>query len=368
MTLHLPTLCPADVGTVTVQMADLHDPQCAFEVERFVAEQGGSVFHRPGWLLAVERGTGQAARGLMLWYRPTGAAEPQLAGWLPLTQVHSPFFGAALISSGFAVEGGVLAARASALAEVAHHLGKAAIELAQKLSCPVVELRGGSVPRGWERVSDKHSSFTAWLEGSDAAQLALIPRKHRAELRKALATDFTVMIGRDAAAMDVHYAVYAESVHRLGTPVFPKALFSAALDGLDADILTVFHHGEPVASVLSFYHNAAVMPFWGGGTTKARLLRANERMYFELMSHARGRGCTVFDFGRSKNGSGAWHYKRNWGFTPRPLTYARWTCPGAPPRDTDPTSSRHARRIALWKRLPASLANRFGPFIARGLA
>lgn len=106
MTLHLPPLCPADAGTVTVQMTDLHDPQCAFEVERFVAQQGGSVFHRPAWLLAVERGTGQAARGLMLWYRHIGSANSQLAGWLPLTQVHSPFFGAALISSGFAVEGG----------------------------------------------------------------------------------------------------------------------------------------------------------------------------------------------------------------------------------------------------------------------
>jgi hypothetical protein len=141
------------------------------------------------------------------------------------------------------------------------------------------------------------------------------------------------------------------------------------LDGFggDADILTVRHRGRPVASVLSLYHRGAVMPYWGGGTAAARALRANDRMYFELMRHARERGCTRFDFGRSKAGSGAWHFKRNWGFAPEPLTYAAWTAPRAAARDADPTSARHALQIALWRKLPLVVANRLGPWIARGL-
>ena len=90
-------------------------------------------------------------------------------------------------------------------------------------------------------------------------------------------------------------------------------------------------------------------------------------MYYELMLHARARGCAAFDFGRSKTGSGAYHFKRNWGFEPEPLSYASWTAPGHAARDADPTSQRHAARIALWKRLPLALANRLGPLIARGL-
>jgi hypothetical protein len=90
-------------------------------------------------------------------------------------------------------------------------------------------------------------------------------------------------------------------------------------------------------------------------------------MYFELMRHARQRGCDSFDFGRSKTESGAYNYKKNWGFTPDPLTYYSWTAPGALPRDADPTSARHAARIALWKKLPLPLANLIGPVIARGL-
>jgi hypothetical protein len=90
-------------------------------------------------------------------------------------------------------------------------------------------------------------------------------------------------------------------------------------------------------------------------------------MYFELMLHARRRGCNHFDFGRSKTGSGAWHFKRNWGFEPEPLSYAAWTAPGREPRDADPTSARHALQIAVWRRLPLAVANRLGPLIARGL-
>jgi hypothetical protein len=137
--------------------------------------------------------------------------------------------------------------------------------------------------------------------------------------------------------------------------------------GADADILTVSHGAEPVASVLSLYHRGAVMPYWGGGTRAARALRANDRMYFELMRHARRRGCTAFDFGRSKTGSGAYHFKRNWGFAAEPLAYAAWTAPGCTPRDADPTSAKHQALIAAWQRLPLGLANRLGPLIARGL-
>lgn len=341
-----------------VALAGLRDPGEVARIERFVAESGGTAFHRPAWLTAVERGTGQRAFGLVV---EKGGA---LTGWLPLTEVHSPLFGRALVSSGFAVGGGVLAECEA----TAHRLCRAASELAQRRSCTTVELRGGAFPPDWQAVNDKHCGFIADLAADDAAQLSAIPRKHRAEVRKGLASDLTVEVGTTEADRAAHYAVYAESVRNLGTPVFPRALFDAVLDGMDADILTVRHRGAPIASVLSLYHAGAVLPYWGGGTQAARALRANERMYFALMRHARRRGCTRFDFGRSKTGSGPWHYKKNWGFAPQPLTYATWTAPGERPRNIDPTSDSYSARIEAWKRLPLSLANRMGPHIARGLA
>jgi FemAB-related protein (PEP-CTERM system-associated) len=340
-----------------VRVADLRQPDEAARIEGFVAERRGTLFHRPAWLRAVERGAGQRALGLVAEKRG------QVTGWLPLSEVHSPVFGRALVSSGFAVGGGALAESD----RTALTLATAAEELAQRRSCASVELRGGFAPGHWSVRGDSHCGFVAPLADDDEAQLSAIPRKQRAEVRKALEGDLTVSTGSDEAHRAAHYAVYAQSVRNLGTPVFPRALFDAALDALEGDILIVRHLGKPVAGVLSFYHGGAVMPYWGGGTFAARALRANERMYFELMLHARRRGCERFDFGRSKTGSGPYNYKKNWGFEPEPLSYSNWTAPGAKARDADPASARHAARIALWKRLPLPLANVLGPSIARGL-
>lgn len=341
----------------SVRAVDLHQPDEAARIEGFVAEMGGSLFHRPAWLLAAERGTGQRARPLLA---EKGGA---ITGWLPLSQVHSPIFGRMLASSGFAVEGGVLAQSKS----TATTLCRAAEEMAGRLSCSTIEVRGGFAPKDWRARTDSHCGFVAPLATDDQAQLLAIPRKQRAEIRKGLDAKLTVHVGASAQDRAAHYAVYAESVRNLGTPVFPKALFDAALDGLDGDILTIRHERRPIASVLSFYHDGSVMPYWGGGTSDARRLRANDRMYYELMLHARRRGCTRFDFGRSKTGSGAWAFKKNWGFEAEPLSYASWSAPGCEVRDADPTSDKHAARIALWKRLPLPVANRLGPWIARGL-
>jgi FemAB-related protein (PEP-CTERM system-associated) len=337
--------------------ADLSQPDEVAWIEGFVRDMGGSVFHRPAWLRAVEQGTGNRARGLVV---DRGGA---ITGWLPITEIHSPVFGRILASSGFAVEGGALTQDE----ESARLLGRGAEELAMRLSCPTVELRGGHAPGGWHVRTDSHCGFVASLATDDEAQLLAIPRKQRAEVRRGLGYGMQVTVGRGEADRATHYALYAESVRNLGTPVFPRSLFDAVMDILDSDILTVSHQGQPLASVLSLYHDRAVMPYWGGGTVAARYWRANDVMYYALMNHARELGCDRFDFGRSKTGSGAYHFKRNWGFEPQPLSYSAWHAPGAEPRDADPTSSKHAARIALWKRLPLFVSNRLGPIIARGL-
>ena len=346
-----------------VSAANLRDPAELRRIAAFVqSHPQATVFHSPGWLLASAAGTGNRAHALV------AERAGKLTAYLPLTEIHSPLFGRMLASSGFAVGGGLLAHDARQCPA----LFAALEELALRLSCPAIELRGGVLPHrraGWTIKHDSHCGFVQSLAADDAAQLAQIPRKQRAEVRKGLTSDLCVTVGTTPADRAAHHAVYAESVRNLGTPVFPATLFGAVLNefGEAADILTVWNGAAPVASVLSLYHGGAVLPYWGGGTPAARRLRANDRMYYELMLHARRRGCSQFDFGRSKTHSGAYDFKRNWGFEPEPLSYAQWTAPGTAARDADPTSARHSTRIAVWKRLPLRLTNLVGPMISRGL-
>lgn len=345
-----------------VRTADLRDArECESIVGWLAGRAGATPFHVPAWSRAVEIGTGQRAH-----YLVADDARGRLAGLLPLTFVRSPLFGKALVSAGFGVGGGAL----SESPLVAEALQTAAWKLAQKLGATTLELRGGAEPAShFHTDRATYLGFVADLAADDAAQLAAIPRKQRAEVRKSFEQEFTISSGRGAVSRAAHYGVYAESVRNLGTPVFPRALFAAVLDafGENADILTVSHAGAPVASVLSLYREDTVYPYWGGGTPAARGLRANDAMYFALMGHARDRGCEAFDFGRSKAGTGPAAFKRNWGFEGRPLAYHVRTADGAAPRAVNPLDPKYARKIAMWKRLPLPVANRIGPWIAKGL-
>ncbi|MEH6723688.1 MAG: FemAB family XrtA/PEP-CTERM system-associated protein, partial [Qipengyuania sp.] len=309
--------------------------------------------------LAIEEGAGQRALGLVA--ERAGVLE----GWLPLTEIRSPLFASALVSSAFGVAGGPLADSEATLLL----LCRAAEELAQRHAVSSVEIRGGSAPEGWQTITGKHANFSRPLAADREAELLAIPRKARAEVRKSLQSPLEIVSGRSANDLAAFYPCYAASVHNLGTPVFPRQLFAAVLDhfGDDADIITALHDGQAVSSVLSLYHDGAVMPFWGGGGFAARALKANERCYFELMDHGRARGCTRYDYGRSKIGTGPYKFKKWQGFEPEPLTYWTWTAPGRTARNIDPTDQGYSSSIALWKKLPLSVATRVGPWIARGL-
>lgn len=344
-----------------LRAADLHDARDCARLDAFVrAHPEGTPFHLTGWGRAVAAGCGQRAHCLV-----AERADGSIAGLLPLTEIRSFLFGRVLVSSGFGVGGGILAEDAAAT----RVLTDAGWAMAQQLGCPTMELRGGAAPgEGWATDDETYLGFARPLAADDEAELAAITRKHRAEVRKGLAGDLQVACG-GPDQLAAHYATYAESVRNLGTPVFPRRLFSEVLNafGADADILTVSHRGAPVAAVLSLYMNGTVYPYWGGGTHEARSLRANERLYFALMGHARARGCTRFDFGRSKAGTGPAAYKKNWGFEPQPLRYFKRSADGVAPRDVNPLSPRYQARIAAWKKLPGWAAKLIGPVIARGL-
>lgn len=345
-----------------VRTADLGQPDERARIAAFVRDHPDATpFHLPEWSIAIARGCGQRAHMLI-----AESADGALAGILPLTEIRSPLFGRALVSTGFGVGGGILAQQEGVIAS----LSSAAWDLASNLRCPTLDLRGGAVSGpAWTADETTYLGFSRPLAADDEAELAAIPRKQRAEVRKALASDLDLKIGNGPEDARTHYRIYAESVRNLGTPVFPRALFRAVLKefGDAADILTILSGGEPVASVLSLYFGGTVFPYWGGGTHAARGLRANDAMYFALMSHARSRGCTHFDFGRSKAGTGAAAFKKNWGFEPRPLTYYRRTATGIAARDVNPLSPRYRLKVEAWKRLPLWAANSIGPIVSRGL-
>ena len=218
----------------------------------------------------------------------------------------------------------------------------------------------------WTVKPDLYVGFSKEIDADPENNLLAIPRKQRAMVRKGIKAGLESRIDTDAATA---HRIYAVSVRNLGTPVFPRSLFDNLLDvfGDAVDIVTITNDGTAVASVMNFYFRDQVLPYYGGGTAQARTLAANDFMYWEVMRRACERGLRIFDFGRSKIGTGAFSFKKNWGFAPEPWTYEYKLRRIDDIPDINPLNPKYRLFINAWKRLPVPIANIVGPMIVRGL-
>ena len=317
-----------------------------------------TFFHKSGWKEAIERSFPHRCHYLY--------AESQgiIRGVLPLVHVKSRLFGSALISNGFCVVGGP-----AALDERTRQaLDDEALRLAERLNVDHLEyrLRTPAHP-DWTCNSHLYVNFRKALAPEPEKNLQAIPRKQRAMVRKGIKLGLQGEVDDD---VDRLHAIYAESVRNLGTPVFARKFFRNLKEvfGSDCEVLTVTHEGRPVASVMSFLFRDEVLPFYGGGIAAARPLAGNDFMYWEVMRRACERGVRVFDFGRSKNGTGSYAFKKHWGFEPEPLHYEYKLVRGQKLPEINPTNPKFSLLIAAWRRLPLTVANAFGPLISRDLA
>ena len=220
---------------------------------------------------------------------------------------------------------------------------------------------------GWVVDCETSATFIKKLPTSSEDILLSIPRKQRAVVRKSLKNGLVCDWNKD---IDAFYHLHAVSVRNLGTPVFPKSIFQAFCNvfGDDVDIQVIYtSQGEAVASLMSFYYGDVVLPYYAGGNAKARQYGAHDFMYYQLMLRAAERGVCVFDFGRSKSGSGPYKFKKNWGFEPLALEYESRLEKGAKETNLSPTNKKFALMIQTWKRLPLPIANLVGPLLSRPL-
>lgn len=326
--------------------------------EAFVADcPEATFFHRIGWKRVIEQGLGHRCRYLL------AERDGRIEGVLPLAEVRSRLFGHQLVSSPCCVYGGVAASSAPAR----QALLDAAVAEAEGLGVDALELRNRApVCAGWP-TKDLYVTFRREISASDDANLKAIPRKQRAMVRKGIAAGLGSRLTEDTG---LFFRIYAESVRNLGTPVFPRRFFEVLFDTFhdDAEIAVISAPGgEDIAAVMSFYFRDEVLPYYGGSRPRARALKGNDFMYWDLMCRAAGRGARVFDYGRSKAGTGPYDFKRNWGFTPEPLHYQYHLVKADSVPEVNPKNPKYRYFIEAWKRLPLPIANAIGPLLARNL-
>jgi FemAB-related protein (PEP-CTERM system-associated) len=321
-----------------------------------LAHQYGTPFHLIAWKDTIQEAFG---------YRPmylVAVEGATIRGVLPLFLVNNFLMGKVLLSTPFAVYGGILADSA----EVRELFARRLAQLGESLKVDYVELRNAYPEQnaGFTSVTN-YVTFGQPIGADEPQLLEGIPRKTRRMVRRSLEASLeTRQQQTDFAAFE---DLYSRNLQRLGTPAFPRRHFTALLRnfGKQADIREVVHQGRVIAAVMTLYFRDQVLPYYGASDPEFNALAPNNYMYFDLMRWGGNHGYTWFDFGRSKKISGSHDFKTHWGMVERDLPYEvllvkRKTLPSLNPND-----SKFEWPIKIWQRLPLWVTRSVGPRLLR---
>lgn len=335
---------------------DSRDPRW----DTYVRSQASATFfHLLGWRRVIERAFPH--RPHYLYVEHAGG----VVGVLPLFEVGGAPFTRALVSVPVGVGGGVLAEDE----EVAGMLKDGARIIAAREGLAYVEYKS-ELARFPDLATKTNLYFTFRQEifGDTEKQMEAIPRKTRAVLRAALGAKLQAELTRDD--LDPFLDLYALSLRNLGTPMFPRTLFSALLEEFEpgeVDILYAREAGRIIGAVMNFYFKDTILPFFAGTVPEARDVGVNNFLYWHLLETGYDRGFRTFDFGRSKADTGPFHFKRHFGMEPIPLAYQYDLVEGSELPNVNPTNPKYAKAIELWKKLPLEVTKRVGPWVHRRL-
>ncbi len=321
------------------------------ERDAFVREhKRGSYFHLSAWERVVETVFGNERRDLLAW------EGDRLVGVLPLMSTPGFLGGKNLVSVPYGVYGGPLGARQ----EIEQALLTEATGIADREQVGHLELRYAWNPGAELAGSTLYSTFVKPLPEKAEDVLAAMPKKARAEARKARAKH-DLQLSTGVWYVGDLYRMFVRNKHGLGSPSLPKRMFETMIREFQesVQIHLVRKDREPLAAVMTFAFGDTLLAYYSGTAHNAdRNFSASNFMYLALQEWAVEQGFRVFDFGRSRVGSGAYKFKVHQGFEPTPLEYRYHLVRHRGTPSFTPSNPKTHALQAIWRQLPLWLVTR----------
>ena len=336
---------------------ELLDVKHSRAVDRFVlAHPRGTPFHETRWLDLVRSSSDFESRTLVAW------SGDEIRGVLPLALCAAPITGRRLVSVPYGVYGGILAKDATSIGA----LDEAAGMLARQLHVRYLETRYLGDPATGHPSVSQYVTFRKELPDSPDDVLGMIPRKARAEVRKAR-NKHNLGFEEGRHLLDGFYDLYCTNKRSLGSPVFRKSHFQRLMDlyGSRALLHGMVKGDELLAAVLSITSRDVVYAYYSGAAPQAGRMGVNNAMYASLMEDSVARGFKIFDFGRSRVGSGPASFKQHMGFEATPLHYQFYFPYGGRASTITPSNPKMKVPQLILSKLPMWAARLVGPSLMR---
>jgi serine/alanine adding enzyme len=322
------------------------------------ASPHASIYHRYGWRNVVS----EAFRRQTFYFAARESG--RIRGILPMVRLKSLFFGDMLISMPYFNYGGPVADTV----EVERQLTEHACGIARELGVSHLELRHRTLRN--DSLPLRNDKVTMLIElPQDPEVLWKALRSHvRSQVRRAQKNNAECVRG-GAELLDEFYAVFAENMRDLGTPVYGKNFFARMLQEFpqETGIFVVRLGKDPVAAGFLICADGTIEIPWASSLRRANALGVNRFMHWSVLEWGCKNGFKTFDFGRSSVDSGTYKYKEEWGAKPQELHWNYWLRAGREPPKLNPSNPKYKAAIAAWQKLPLAVANTIGPLLVRNL-
>jgi FemAB-related protein (PEP-CTERM system-associated) len=351
-----PATEPIRERSATVQVFSLDNYATPLWDAYVLGHPSGTFFHQLGWKRVMEQTYGFEPR---YFY---AKRDGRITGIAPTFLISNWITGRCLVSLPFAVYGGVCASDAESEQALIRHLEDLAI--AERVEHLELRTRSGKIRPEYHE-NPRYSTFTIPLIKDTEALYKGLPKDSRYMIRKGEKAGLQARHGFEQ--LDTFYRLMTVNLRRLGTPAFPKALFENLIREYAGQVdLTVIYAGEKaVAGGMSFFFREWMQPYYIGSLEEAKTMAANNFLWWELIKLGAEKGLTTFDFGRSRNGSGNFDFKKKWNPQIEPLKYQIRLVRRTALPNYSPTNSKFEKVMNLWKKMPLGLTRIVGPRVVR---
>jgi len=331
----------------------------------FVERNDGPAYNHWAWSDAIAS-YGHDRWHLVARHRETDA----IAAALPLYHVESRLFGSKLLSPAFAERGSVVVDESRQSPKAKRLLLEQTKRMAAELGTDYVSLRGGQETDADDfSTKNRYVTFRASTdEGADAVWDGIRDSRQRQITQAADNDAMEFSVAESIEDLETYYQLYLRTMHRHGSPAHSFEFFRTLWDGLGDSghfrLSMMLHEGEAINAMIDLSLGSTVYQWGVVNNYDYRDLNGGSYLLWKSLERAAEDGFDTYEFGRTREGSGVYMFKKSFGGTKtwyEDLHYFPGEAVGLP----DPEADKYERAKEVWKRLPLSVTRVVGPQVRK---
>ncbi len=281
----------------------------------------------------------------------------------PAVLIHHPLFGKKIISQGY-IEYGGFAGRKEDVPEILTYIKKHYSDVS------FLEIRQGLeqfdtvLPKYCKTIS-VYKRFLLSLGKTEEVWMSIQKAKRKA-IKKA---EHDGVVVRELGMNDISalYQLYLRNMRSFGSPPYGEHFFRNFLSLGMGKIFGGFMGKVLVAALVGYCYQKMIHVIIAIADDNYLINRPNDAVHWAFIKYGCDNGYGVFDFGRTREGSGQHEYKEKFGAVMKPLHQYYLLLKAKHIPHLDPTD--HKMRVAstLWKQLPLIVTEKTGHWLREGI-